>query len=284
MASTALKIRVGIFVLVGICSAVGAVIGFFTWLGTEDTTTCVSYFDESIAGLEPDAPVKYKGVKIGHVADINVGPDGKLIEVLMRIDSSFDMKKEFVSHVALTGITGLQYIEIEAIREGMKVELEELPFTPLKYKLIPSRLSELSRYGLAANQIFDRIGHLSSELGALLTELKTSQSVENLNKALTQFNNPKIGETIDHLESATKSINELMKEIDAEKMGTFLEEWTLLSRNLNALASELRDMTEMDDVIRATAETVKELNQTLKQSPSTILFSQPPQPRTISAD
>src|SRR3990167_8242090 len=121
MASAALKVRVGIFVIVGICLAVGAVIGLFTWLGARDTKTYVS---ESTSGLDKDAPDKYKGVKIGRVSSISVALDGKLIEILMEVDSSFDMRPDFAALANYAGITGLRYIEIEPLKEGMREDVK----------------------------------------------------------------------------------------------------------------------------------------------------------------
>jgi ABC-type transporter Mla subunit MlaD len=295
----ALKVRVGIFVLVGIVLAVGAVIGLFTWLGHEDTTTYVSYFAESTTGLEKDAPVKYKGVKIGRVSDINVAPDGEHVEVVMEIDSSFRVKPEFTARVEYAGITGLRYVEVESPREGTEVKPIQLSFQP-EYQVIPSSFSDLEQLGITVDKtlknlnqldakvISERLTALLDNLNKLITELKVAETIANLNNALAQLNNPKIAETIDYLESTVKSLNELMADLDArtlsKKMDAFLEEGILLSRNLNAMTFELQDVSGLNEVMRATADTVKELNQTLKQSPSTMLFSEPPQPRLISVD
>ncbi len=52
MASTALKVRVGIFVIIGISLAVGALIVLFAWFGTKDQITYVTYVSESTSGLD----------------------------------------------------------------------------------------------------------------------------------------------------------------------------------------------------------------------------------------
>ncbi|MEE9584866.1 MAG: MlaD family protein [Candidatus Brocadiales bacterium] len=299
MASTALKVRVGIFVIVGICLAVGAVIALFAWLGVEDTTFYVSYVSESTSGLEKDAPVKYKGVKIGRVKKIRVAPDGQLVEVVMEIDSAFDMKPEFISRVKYAGITGLRYVEIEPMREGMKVETTDFSFKP-KYPVIPSAFSDLEQLGITLEKTFeninkfdvktisDKLTALLDSLDTLVTELKAKDTIGNLNAAAAQLSNPKIGQTVDYLESTTKKLSKLLAELEAgnlpDKLNAFLDEGVLLSRNLNVLSFELQGMAQLDNVMRATSATVKELNQTLKRSPSTMLFSQPPQPRQISRD
>lgn len=283
MASTALKVRVGIFVIVGIVLAVGAVIGLVTWLGKRDVTTYVTYISESTSGLDPDAPVKYKGVKVGRVSDINVAPDGIHVEVLMEVDSSFRMKQDYTARVEYAGITGLRYVEIETIQEGKEPRRIELSFKP-RYPVIPSRTSDLEQLG---DQLTKTLRNLN-QLDVKAVSDKSTKLMDNLNTILAQLDNAKIAGTIDNLEVTIKSLNELIADLEAktlsEKMNVFLDEGILLSRNLNALTFELQNLAEADDVMRATADTVKELNQTLKQSPSTMLFSQPPQPRLIKGD
>ncbi|OHB89456.1 MAG: hypothetical protein A3E19_06895 [Planctomycetes bacterium RIFCSPHIGHO2_12_FULL_52_36] len=280
MAGTALKVRVGIFVIVGIVLAVGAVIGLFSWLGAEDRTTYVSYFSETTTGLDPDAPVKYKGVKIGRVAEINVAQDGEHVEVVMRIDSSFNMKPEFTARVEYAGITGLRYIEVEALKEGTDAKPVKLSFEP-KYPVIPSQFSSLEQLTGAIDKTLKNV----NQLDVKLISDKLSTLLDNSNKLFADL---KLHETVGNLNTTVKSLNELMADLDAKtlskKTNAFLEEGILLSRNLNATTVELQNMLEMDDILRATGETVKELNQTLKQSPSAMLFSQPPQPRVISRD
>ncbi|HHT9154399.1 MAG TPA: MlaD family protein [Candidatus Tripitaka sp. YC43] len=280
MAGTALKVRVGIFVIVGIVLAVGAVIGLFSWLGAEDRTTYVSYFLETTTGLDPDASVKYKGVKIGRVAEINVAPDGEHVEVVMRIDSSFNMKPEFTARVEYAGITGLRYIEVEALKEGVDAKPVKLSFEP-KHPVIPSQFSSLEQLTGAIDKTLKNV----NQLDVKLISDKLTNLLDNSNKLIAEL---KLPETVGNLNTAVKSLNELMTDLDArtlsKKTNAFLEEGLLLSRNLNATTVELQNMLEMGDVLRATSETVKELNQTLKQSPSAMLFSQPPSPRLISKD
>jgi len=156
----------------------------------------------------------------------------------------------------------------------------KLSFEP-KHPVIPSHSSSLE-------QLTDALGKTLKNVNQLDVKLisdKLSTLLDNSNKLFADL---KLHETVGNLNTTVKSLNELMADLDAKtlskKTNAFLEEGLLLSRNLNATTVELQNMLEMGDVLRATAETVKELNQTLKQSPSSMLFSQPPSPRLISKD
>lgn len=87
MATEAHKYRVGVFVIVASIIGVATVI----WLGAsrffEETERAVTYFSESVQGLDPGASVKYRGVPSGRVATIHIAPDGELIEVIIDLTS-----------------------------------------------------------------------------------------------------------------------------------------------------------------------------------------------------
>ncbi len=78
--------KLGLFVV--LTSILGFVI--LVWLGTvglsRNKTQVVSYFDESVQGLDVGSPVKFRGVRIGRVADIGIGPDRRHVEVTSDVD------------------------------------------------------------------------------------------------------------------------------------------------------------------------------------------------------
>ena len=66
MASSTGHWKLGLFVLLGLFVAFGAVV----WLGAaeidKDVARYVTYFDESVQGLDVGSPVKFRGVRIGN--------------------------------------------------------------------------------------------------------------------------------------------------------------------------------------------------------------------------
>lgn len=66
---------IGLFLIGGIVLAVGgtAVLASTTWFGKR--TTFISFFQESVNGLEMGAPVKFQGVPVGTVTGILIQID-----------------------------------------------------------------------------------------------------------------------------------------------------------------------------------------------------------------
>src|SRR5205807_5729109 len=77
--------KLGLFVLL----AVGTMLGALFWLGARrfrrESFRAVSYFDESVQGLDVGSPVKFRGVTVGTVADITIAPDHRHVQVTSNI-------------------------------------------------------------------------------------------------------------------------------------------------------------------------------------------------------
>lgn len=104
---------VGVFVLVSI----GLIFVFVTWLlQPSDKKELQIYrinFTESVAGLNIDSPVKYRGVTIGKVKKIRINPDNvEEIEVQIEVDAESPIKTDTVAKLKPQGITGLTYVDL----------------------------------------------------------------------------------------------------------------------------------------------------------------------------
>jgi len=110
MAGRTSKFLIGIFVITGTVLAAVIII----WVGAADFfrkgSIYVTYFDESVQGLQADSTVKYRGVAVGKVKSIKVAPDDRLIEVAMKIEMSSDLQNHTEAQLKTTGITGIVFI------------------------------------------------------------------------------------------------------------------------------------------------------------------------------
>jgi phospholipid/cholesterol/gamma-HCH transport system substrate-binding protein len=162
MASQRSKMAVGIFVAAGLSIALAAVI----WLGMsrflQKGAYYVTYFDESVQGLNKDSPVKYRGVSIGRVESIGVAPDSKLIEVVLEIEPSQEVESDMVSQLKTVGITGSMFVEIDRSRPGEPGRTLDLDF-PTKYPVIPSRPSEITELLKGLDDVIDQIRAIDVE-------------------------------------------------------------------------------------------------------------------------
>lgn len=113
MITRAQKVRLGVFVIVSVALLI-AMIGVLAGLRlAEARDEYHTHFDVSVSGLEPGAPVKYHGVRVGVVSSVRNNPD-KPSEVIveMSLDEGTPIKTDTKAVLNLTGITGLKFVEL----------------------------------------------------------------------------------------------------------------------------------------------------------------------------
>jgi ABC-type transporter Mla subunit MlaD len=189
------KFQVGVFVIAATVIAVGAVI----WLGAsrflESTKRFVTYFSESVQGLDPGAAVKYRGVPAGRVERIDVAPDRQLIEVVMDIDTKYvaalQGDETLRAQLELSGITGLRYVEIERRSGDALHQAPEMSFKP-HYDVIPSARSSFKAVQSALADVYDKImqldlGGISADARATLQSVSKLLQDERINTLLNNF-------------------------------------------------------------------------------------------------
>ncbi|HPM69422.1 MAG TPA: MlaD family protein [Smithellaceae bacterium] len=226
MASRASKFLIGLFVIIGSVMAAITII----WVGAADFFTkgsvYVTYFDESVQGLQVDSAVKYRGVDVGKVQSIKVAPDGRLIEVAMKVDLSTELQSRVEAQLRTAGITGIVFIELDQIRDSEKSSALEINFEP-DYPVIPSRRSEISRFLEDTNEIMESIKAI--DFKGLSDQLKeTTLAVENF------IGGRQTTGVMKNLESTTANIDRAM-----ESLRLTMENLQSFSERINENPSEL---------------------------------------------
>jgi len=112
MATRTQKIKVGVFLF--LCMTF-LVIVLVLISGVQRYTTALYYvnFNESVTGLDRGGEVRYNGVPVGQVKEINIGLGGAVNVVLeIRKDQISEIRTGTKARLALRGITGIAYVEL----------------------------------------------------------------------------------------------------------------------------------------------------------------------------
>jgi phospholipid/cholesterol/gamma-HCH transport system substrate-binding protein len=176
MAKKISHFQLGLFFLICLVIVVGGLI----WAGTThvftSTKTYVTFFNESVQGLNPGARVTYLGVQVGTVQAIGIAPDGKLIRVEMQLASNFDVANMAVKLI-FAGIMGQLYLSIDQAPPDLDQITPKINF-PLKYPLIPAHPSEI-QIAEALAKIYKKIDAVDFE-GLIADWMKTAQEATRL--------------------------------------------------------------------------------------------------------
>jgi len=205
----------GLFVIGGIMIGVAAVV----WLGAsqyfEKGTRFVTYFDESVQGLQVDSRVKYRGVDVGSVQRISVAPDQRLVEVVIKIDLEADIERSAVSQLKSAGITGIVFIELDRRTEHSHIFLPPAGMKTL-YPVIPSQPSQAKQVFSSVDRIMERIGQM--DLKGMVDQLKqTSRAVE------TYLSGGEMGRIMKNIESSTADLDRNLLRVESILAGGRVE-------------------------------------------------------------
>lgn len=294
---------VGLFVIIGTFLIVGAII----WIGAskyfKKGTIYVTYFDESVQGLQVDSKVKYRGVEVGWVKSIDIAPDNRLIEVTMIIDFEGDLEKTNMAKLEPVGITGMVYIELDNAKPEELKRTPKLSFKP-DYPVIPSVPSEIQRIVTNVNKIVESIGKVDFEgisaqiklttktMEAFLNDQRLKNIVgnleatsENLSKVSEQIRmitrDENIIEMITNANDVVKNtkilLEKLKSELDSMDLKDISKKTDQLFNTVNKKVYSMTVETEraIESVKRASS-ALEELMERLKENPSDIIFSEPP--------
>jgi phospholipid/cholesterol/gamma-HCH transport system substrate-binding protein len=191
MAKRQSRFMVGLFVITGVLVGVAAII----WVGAanyfQKGTRYVTYFDESVQGLQVDSRVKYRGVEVGSVEKIGVAPDQRLVEVVVKIDLEGDVEHGIVTQLKAAGITGIVFVELDRRQPeetvflppaGMKTDYPVIPSQPSQTKQMLSSIDRIMEMIVQVDLkgISDQIRLTSRAMETFLTGKEMTNIVKNL--------------------------------------------------------------------------------------------------------
>ena len=305
MARRASTFMIGLFVTIGIIIGVSIIV----WIGAsqyfEKGTMYVTYFDESVQGLQRVSSVKYRGVEVGRIVKISVAPDNKLIEVVMKINLKDDLARNTVTQLKAVGITGIVFVELDQQHpEAMKLS-PQISFAT-EYPVIPSRPSETKQILSGIYEVIDKINNV--DFHGISDKIKTAaQSADDL------FAGAQTKRIVSNLESSTTALDKSMKRLEkiiadgnlggaiAEARQSLTEARSLLS----ALNNEVKDIRLKDtaakanqvmdtlgrtartsavdiqtstESLRRASESLERLLERIEANPSDLFFSRPAEP------
>ena len=268
---------IGLFLIGAIVLAVGgtATLAGNAWL--QKRTTFISFFQESVNGLENGAPVKFQGVPIGTVTDLLIQIDQRDKTFQVPVKYEIDLKRlttqmgTFVNlsspavmrqqiHDGLRAqlqtesiVTGQLYVELSYRSDPAPAELE-----PRKtaYPEIPTTRSLMAALGTGAGSLVADMLKIMFQVNQMLADVDmpginaavvaSARSVEKL------VSSPEITAALAQVPGMTKQVNQTMLEVQ------------LLAKRANAAVDPMS--TQLGVTNAELTATLKELRKTLEET------------------
>jgi phospholipid/cholesterol/gamma-HCH transport system substrate-binding protein len=159
---------VGVFVL-----ALGAVlIAGILWLAVgagnkKHYDLYMAVINESVAGLNVDAPVKYLGVDIGKVRTIQLNPsDPQEVQLIFAIKQGTMIKEDTEAVLKTQGLTGIAYVELS----GGAPSSRPLTAAPGQYPIIRTKPSLSARLENVLTTVLANLDRTTANINALFDD------------------------------------------------------------------------------------------------------------------
>ena len=266
------------------------------------------YFDGSVSGLERGAAVRYLGVGVGRVQQLQIDPrDAGRVQVIVDIDSSTPISDKTLAELQLQGVTGLLFIDLQQISPNLPVP----PLVPgIEYPVIRSArsrfdvfLARLPDVLASAGEVVDRAARALSDQN--ITAI--SHALANIDKASEGL--PRtlrdVNDLVTQLRAATTDLAasahgarqivdqagpEVVASVQrvhvvADNLANATDQiQKLIGDNRQDLRSFTRDgLPELERLLRegrAAAQELRELSASLKENPSQLLY----QPKQVGLE
>ncbi|MFT6985670.1 MAG: phospholipid/cholesterol/gamma-HCH transport system substrate-binding protein [Psychromonas sp.] len=277
---------VGLFVVILTAVLLSTTFWLTKQYGQKTYDTYFVHLSESVAGLNIDAAVKYRGVDVGSVVRIGLKADNpEVVELLLKIYQEIPIKTDTTAALNFYGITGLAYIELKGIDKQaalLKRVNDTIPVIPSRPSTLKRIDQSLSQFAEKSTETLENINRLLGHKNLNNVELLLFESKELVKDLRVQLEGiqtlvdngivmeNKIAETSAKISAAATSIEQMADNLDKNTTGLSQE----MSRGMRTNFSSLNQLLSDLDILTGSLQTTL---QGIKNSPADLLFkrSQP---------
>jgi phospholipid/cholesterol/gamma-HCH transport system substrate-binding protein len=257
--------KLGLFVVSSLLLGLLSIALFAGRAMRRDSVPYTSYFDEAVTGLSVGSPVSYRGVTVGKVADINIAPDRRHVEIrydlgvedLSRLGLAADrgdetrirVPSDLRVQVGSSGVTGTKYLQIDFFAAAshpppsLPFEVPEnyIPATPSTFKSLESSVMQaVDQFPELARQMQEIMG----QVHALVLDVRAQKLPEQA------------GDALNHASALLAVLNRKVEQvpldqISTEARGVLAQARTTLARTDALIASMGSDRGLLASVQRA---------------------------------
>lgn len=197
------------------------------------------YLNESAAGLSKESIVKYNGVKVGYISNIQLNRyNPQQVILLLAIEQGIPITVSTFASLVTQGITGSTYVGLSA---------ENADMTPLKaesgetFPVIPWKPSLFNQLDSILKNVSNNLDRVSKDVSKVLSEnnIKNfSASLKNIGKITKTFadNSRKFDKIMTNLEGFSNSFPDIAKDmrLGLKKVNEMSSDVTRASSNVSA--------------------------------------------------
>jgi phospholipid/cholesterol/gamma-HCH transport system substrate-binding protein len=206
--------------------AIGLILAFVYWMlqpkQDDEVKKYLMYFEESVLGLNLDAPVKYRGISVGKVTELKINPNNsEQVEVTVTILSTTPIKVDTAAKLTAQGITGLSYINL-SMGDHKSPKLVKTDNRYPVIRTVPSFFEDFEKsFGTVSTKLSQTLTKTEQLLNdknqeqITLLLISTANFMQRLEKLLDDRTIQSVQNTIYNLESSTDKFDKLLPKVDS---------------------------------------------------------------------
>jgi phospholipid/cholesterol/gamma-HCH transport system substrate-binding protein len=294
----------GAFVLVLGALLVAGVLWLAAGVGTRrEVDRYQAFIEESVAGLNVDAPVKYLGVDVGKVGRIEIDPhNSRRVRLVFLINRGTPIKQDSEAVLKTQGLTGIAYVELSGGSVGspaLAANPDGVPPTiPFKLSLsarlesvMTHVLGNVDRVSDNFNAVFDADNRQAlkstlSDLAALAHALEAQKGVLTRGIAdaartaqLAASAGQQLAPTLASITRGAQSVERMAEGVSATSLRTSRAADSAASAVQLASSETLPDMARLMAELNRLSASLRALSEQTTRSPSSLVVGRPaPQP------
>lgn len=258
--------------------------------------------EESVAGLNLDAPVKYNGVDVGKVRQIQLDPTNpEWVNLLFALDHGTPIKQDTVAVLKTQGLTGIAYVELSGGADDQPLLQATAGYA---YPVIRTKPSLAARLENVLTNVLAKLDSTSNNLNTLLgpenqaafkSTLADLAQVAHTLAARTESIDAGLIDAAQTMKNSARASSELEPMIDrigraadaVEKMGNELAGTSASAgKTINAVGSDINRFTaetlpQLERLIgelSVLSSSLRRLSEQTERNPSGLLFGRKPVP------
>lgn len=127
-----------------------------------------SFSAESVAGLNVNAPVKYRGVDVGKVKDIELVPNNpQQVQIVYAIDRGTPIKTDTIATLTTQGLTGIAFVELSG---GSPAAPPLVAKVPGEVPIIPTKPSLTARLEEVLTRVMSSVDKTSHTIDGVFSD------------------------------------------------------------------------------------------------------------------
>ena len=275
---------IGILVIIGIAAM--SLFGFWLLKPTDESEVkrYIIYFNESVLGLNLDAPVKYRGLSVGKVIKLSISKShNEQVEVLVEVLKETPIKTSTVAQLTSQGITGLSYINLtfseceeeEILKAKDDEEYPVIKSVPSFLIKIENRFIDISESLADTLQRIQELLKKDNQQDVSMLLKKSNNFIDKINTLLDDNTLESFKQTLENLNGASRQLDEVMPKLVKliEKTGKSEDDIVASFKSIkNSYADIQESIATFKDTLNSGEFNIKEISNELIYNMNETLF------------